>query len=295
MVVATGAVSSGQGHETSFAQICADVLGVPLEWVTVTGGDTAAVPFGIGTFASRSGVTAGNSIADAARTVRARVVKAAAAVLEASEADIEIEDGQVFVRGAQMGAVPLSRVIQAAIPTFARPGVTAPDFEAVAYHHVPTVTYASAVHVAQVEVDRESGTVRLLRYVVAHDCGTVINPLIVEGQLHGGVVQGIGQALMEMTVYDDDGQFLTGSFMDYALPRAIDSPEVGVIHHPVPAKTNVLGVKGCGEAGCAGSLTCVMNAIADALSQFGIRHLDMPATPYRVWRAIQDARVAPAA
>src|SRR5206468_8729691 len=139
VVVATGAVSSGQGHETSFAQICADVLGVPLEWVTVTGGDTAAVPFGIGTFASRSGVTAGNSIADAARTVRARVVKAAAAVLEASEADIEIEDGQVFVRGAQMGAVPLSRVIQAAIPTFARPGVTAPDFEAVAYHHVPTV------------------------------------------------------------------------------------------------------------------------------------------------------------
>jgi aerobic carbon-monoxide dehydrogenase large subunit len=134
-----------------------------------------------------------------------------------------------------------------------------------------------------------------VKYASVNDFGTVINPTIVEGQLHGGVIQGIGQAVMEMTAYDDDGQLLTGSFMDYALPRAADSPQVAVVHHPVPATTNVLGVKGCGEAGCAGSLTSVMNAIVDALSEFGIRHLDMPATPYRVWRAIQEARTARAA
>jgi len=131
-----------------------------------------------------------------------------------------------------------------------------------------------------------------VRYASVNDFGTVINPLIVEGQLHGGVVQGIGQALMEMTAYDGDGQLLTGSFMDYALPRAADSPQVDVINHPVPATTNVLGVKGCGEAGCAGALTSVMNAIADALSGLGIAHLDMPATPYRVWQAIKEARAA---
>src|SRR5246127_1310102 len=134
--------------------------------------------------------------------------------------------------------------------------------------------------------------VEIVKYASVNDFGTVINPLIVAGQLHGGVVQGIGQALMEMTAYDSDGQLLTGSFMDYELPPAVDAPAIGVIDHPVPATTNVLGVKGCGEAGCAGSLTSVMNAVAHALSEFGIRHVDMPATPYRVWSAIQEARAA---
>src|SRR5438445_6757647 len=156
VVVATGAVWSGQGHETSFAQVAADALGVPLDWVTVTGGDTAAVPFGIGTFASRSGVTAGNSIADAARQVRAKVLAAAGALLEAAPDDLEIEDGRVFVRGAPASAVDFARVVQAAIPTFARPGVVTPDLDASAYHHVPTVTFASAVHVAVVDVDRDT-------------------------------------------------------------------------------------------------------------------------------------------
>src|SRR3990167_4455194 len=169
VVVATGAVSSGQGHETSFAQVAAHALGVPLDWVTVIGGDTATVPFGVGTFASRSAVTAGNSIADACREVRGKLVRAAAALLEASPEDVEIEDGRVSVRGSPGSAVDLARVVQAAIPTFARPGVAPPDFEASAYHHVPTVTYASAVHVARVEVDVDTGAVRLLRYVVAHD------------------------------------------------------------------------------------------------------------------------------
>ncbi len=155
-----------------------------------------------------------------------------------------------------------------------------------------SATYPNGCHVCEVELDPETGVIEVASYASVNDFGTVINPLIVEGQLHGGVIQGIGQALMEMTVYDDDGQLLTGSFMDYALPRAANSPQVSVVNHPVPATTNLLGVKGCGEAGCAGSLTSVMNAIANALSEFGIHHLDMPATPYRVWRAIKDARAA---
>ncbi|MGH7304761.1 MAG: xanthine dehydrogenase family protein molybdopterin-binding subunit, partial [Candidatus Rokuibacteriota bacterium] len=185
VLVATGAINSGQGHETSFAQIAADALDVPLDWVTVVGGDTAAVPFGVGTFASRSAVTAGSSIADACREVRAKLVRAASVLLEAGPDDIEIDDGRVFVRGSPGSAVDLARVVQASIPTFARPGVASPDFEASAYHHVPTVTYASAVHIAEVEIDIGTGHVKLRRYVVAHDCGRVINPTIVEGQVHG--------------------------------------------------------------------------------------------------------------
>jgi carbon-monoxide dehydrogenase large subunit len=281
-VVATGAVCSGQGHETSFAQICADVLGIPLDHVTVIGGDTATVPFGIGTFASRSGVTAGNSIADAAAAVRAKVTAAAAALLEAAAADIEIEDGRVFVRGAPGSAVPLARVIQAAIPTFARPGVASADFDATAYHHVPTVTYASAVHVAQVEVDPESGAVRLLRYVVAHDCGTVINPIIVEGQVHGGVAQGVGGGLLEEIVYGDDGQLLSGTLMDYAVPRADDLPAIECVHLEYASPRNPLGLKGLGEGGAISPPAALANAIDDALAPLGVRVTGTPALPARV-------------
>ena len=153
-------------------------------------------------------------------------------------------------------------------------------------------TFPNGCHVAEVEVDPETGVIEVVKYSCVNDFGTVINPMIVEGQLHGGVVQGIGQALMEMTVYDSEGQLLTGSYMDYALPRADDAPMFDVADHPVPAKTNPLGVKGCGEAGCAGSLTSIMNAVVDALSEYGIRHIDMPATPYKVWQAIRAARGA---
>jgi len=289
VLVATGAVNSGQGHETSFAQVAADALGVPLEWVTVIGGDTAAVPFGVGTFASRSGVTAGNSIADAARAVRAKVVTAAAALLEAAEADIEVDEGQVFVRGARGSAVPLARVIQAAIPTFARPGVATPDFDATAYHHVPTVTYASAVHVAQVEVDRDSGAVRLLHYVVAHDCGTVINPLIVEGQVHGGVAQGVGGALFEEMAYDAEGQLLSGTLMDYVVPRADDLPWIDCVHLEYPSPRNPLGAKGLGEGGAISPPAAIANAIDDALAPLGVRVTATPALPARVRDLIQRA------
>ena len=288
--VATGAVNSGQGHETAFAQVAADVLGVPLDWVTVTGGDTAAVPFGIGTFASRSGVTAGNSIADAARQVRSKLVEAAAKVLEAAPADVDIEDGKALVRGAPASAVDLGKVIQASIPTFAKPGVAPPDFEASAYHHVPTVTYASAVHVAQVEVDPGTGYVRLLKYVVAHDCGKVINPTIVEGQVHGGVAQGVGGALFEEMAYDGEGQLLTGTLLDYLVPSATDLPPIDTVHLEYPSPRNPLGMKGLGEGGAISPPAAIANAIDDALASLGVRITETPASPARVLQAIDTAR-----
>jgi len=288
VLVATGAVNSGQGHETSFAQVCADALGVPLEHVTVVGGDTATVPFGVGTFASRSGVTAGNSIADACQQVRAKLVKAAAALLEASPGDIEIEDGQAFVRGVPASAVPLARVVQASIPTFDRPGVASPDFEATAYHHVPTVTFASAVHVARVEVDVGTGHVTLLRYVVAHDCGKVINPLIVEGQVHGGVAQGVGGALYEEMVYDEQGQLLTGSLMDYLVPTAMELPPLETVHREFPSPRNPLGMKGLGEGGAISPPAAIANAIEDALEPFGVRITATPVSPARLLALIHE-------
>ena len=287
VLVATGAINSGQGHETSFAQIAADALGVPLDWVTVIGGDTAAVPFGVGTFASRSAVTAGNSIADACREVRTKLAQAAAALLEAGPDDIEIEDGRVFVKGAPSSAVDIARVVQASIPTFAKPGVASPDFEASAYHHVPTVTYASAVHVAQVEVDTATGRVTLLRYVVAHDCGRVINPIIVEGQVHGGVAQGVGGALFEEMVYDDTGQLLTGSLMDYAVPKADDLPLIETVHLEFPSPRNPLGVKGLGEGGAISPPAAIANAIEDALAPFGVRITETPVTAARIVALLQ--------
>ncbi len=282
VVVATGACSAGQGHETAFAQVAADIVGVPLDWVTVIGGDTATVPFGVGTFASRSAVTAGSSIHAAATTVREKLVSAAAGLLEAAPDDVLIEAGHVMVRGAPGSAVPLARVIEAAIPTFARPGVASPDFEATAYHHVPTVTWASAVHIAQVEVDPETGAVTLLGYVVAHDCGKMINPLIVEGQIHGGVAQGIGGALREELVYDERGQLLTGSLMDYAVPAATDVPPIELVHLESPSLRNPLGIKGLGEGGAISPPAAIANAIDDALAPFRVRVTETPASPARV-------------
>jgi aerobic carbon-monoxide dehydrogenase large subunit len=286
-VVATGAVNSGQGHETSFAQVAADALGIPIDWVTVVGGDTAAVPFGVGTFASRSAVTAGSSIVDACAQVKTKLVTAAAALLEASAADVEIEDGQAFVRGAPGSAVSLAKVVQASIPTFARPGVAPPDFEASAYHHVPTVTWASAVHVAQVEVDAETGRVRLLKYVVAHDCGKVINPIIVEGQIHGGVAQGVGGALGEEMVYDEQGQLLTGSLMEYAVPTAMDLPPIDTVHLEYPSERNPLGIKGLGEGGAISPPAAIANAVEDALQPFGVKVRGTPLSAARVFALIR--------
>jgi carbon-monoxide dehydrogenase large subunit len=281
-VVATGACSQGQGHETAFAQLAADALGIPLEWVTVVGGDTAAIPFGIGTFASRSAVNAGTSIHEASTRVREKVIAAAAALLEAAPADIEMTDGMLSVRGAPGSAVPLVRVIQASLPTFAKPGVAPPDFEATVYHHQPTVTYTSAVHVAVVDVDPDTGAVKLLRYVVSHDCGILINPVIVEGQIHGGVAQGVGGGLLEEMVYDEQGQLLSGSLMDYAIPKALDLPPIETVHLEYPSPRNPLGIKGIGEGGAISPPAAIANAVEDALTPFGVRVTRTPLIPAAV-------------
>ena len=281
-VVATGACSQGQGHETAFAQLAADALGIPLEWVTVIGGDTAAIPFGIGTFASRSAVNAGTSIHEASTRVKEKIIAAAATLLEAAPADIEMTDGMLSVRGAPGSAVPLVRVIQASLPTFAKPGVAPPDFEATVYHHQPTVTYTSAVHVAVVDVDPDTGAVKLLRYVVSHDCGTLINPVIVEGQIHGGVAQGIGGGLLEEMVYDEQGQLLSGSLMDYAIPKAMDMPMIETVHLEYPSPRNPLGIKGIGEGGAISPPAALANAVEDALAPFGVRVTRTPLIPTAV-------------
>jgi aerobic carbon-monoxide dehydrogenase large subunit len=278
-VVATGACSQGQGHETSFAQVAADALGIPLDWVTVVGGDTAAIPFGIGTFASRSAVNAGSSILGAAVKVREKLTAAAAALLEAAPRDIEIEDGQAFVRGAPASAVSLERVVRSALPTFAKAGAVTADFEATVYHHQPTVTYTSAVHIAHVEVDPGTGAVRLLRYMVAHDCGRLINPMIVEGQIHGGVAQGVGGALLEEMVYDEQGQLLTGTLMDYLVPTAMELPPIETVHLEYPSPRNPLGIKGIGEGGAISPPAAIANAVEDALAPFGVRVTRAPLGP----------------
>jgi carbon-monoxide dehydrogenase large subunit len=289
-VVATGAASQGQGHETSFAQVAADALGIPIEWVTVVGGDTAAIPFGIGTFASRSAVNAGSSIHIAARQVNEKLRAAAAVVLEASAEDVVISDGMASVRGAPGSAVPLGRVVHASLPTFARPAAVSPDFEATVYHHQPTVTYTSAVHVAHVEVDVGTGAVRLLRYIVAHDCGKLINPVIVEGQIHGGVAQGVGGGLLEEMVYDEQGQLMTGTLMDYLIPTAKELPAIETVHLEYPSPRNPLGIKGIGEGGAISPPAAIANAVEDALRPFDVRVTRAPLGPSVVLSLIEEAR-----
>ena len=288
-VVATGACCQGQGHETSFAQIAADALGIPLDAVTIVGGDTAAIPFGVGTFASRSAVNAGSSIHEGSGRVKDKLVAAAAALLEAAPADVEVTDGMVTVRGAPASAIPISKVIQAAIPTFAKPGVASPDFEATVYHHQPTVTYTSATHVAVVDVDTGTGAVTLLRYLVAHDCGTIINPVIVEGQIHGGVAQGVGGGLLEEMVYDEQAQLLTGTFMDYLVPTAMELPPIETVHLEYPSPRNPLGLKGIGEGGAISPPAAIANAVEDALAPFGVRVTRTPLGPSVVLGLLEQA------
>jgi carbon-monoxide dehydrogenase large subunit len=290
VLVATGACSQGQGHETAYAQIAADALGVGLEDITVIGGDTEAIPFGIGTFASRSTVLAGNAVAASGGAVRAKLVRAAARLLEAAEADLEVEAGRVSVRGSPGRALTFASIVRGSLPTFQAPGAVDPDFEATTYQGVPTVTYASAVHVAVVEVDPETGSIRLLRYVVAHDCGRVINPMLVDGQIHGGVAQGVGGGLGEEIVYDSAGQLLTGSLMDYALPRADELPFIETVHLEHPSPRNPLEVKGVGEGGAISPPAALANAIEDALSPFGVRITEGPVTPARIVALLRGVR-----
>jgi carbon-monoxide dehydrogenase large subunit len=288
VTIITGTLDYGQGHAAPFAQVLSEKLGIPFERIRLLQGDSDELLAGGGTGGSKSIMHSGTAIVEAAGKVIAQGRQIASHVLEAGVEDIEFENGRFVIGGTDrsIGIMELAAQL--------RSGLKLPEDipNSLDVRHVSDGPGASAFpngcHICEVELDPDTGVINIANYVSVNDFGTVINPLIVEGQLHGGVVQGIGQALMEMTVYDADGQLLTGSFMDYALPRALESPQVGVIDHPVPATTNVLGVKGCGEAGCAGALSAVMNAVADALSELGIAHLDMPATPFHVWRAIQE-------
>jgi carbon-monoxide dehydrogenase large subunit len=290
VTIITGTLDYGQGHATPFAQVLASRLGIPFDRIRLSQGDSDELLAGGGTGGSKSLMASGTAIIEGAEKVREAGAKIASHVLEAAEADIEFEivrtGGQFRIAGTDraIGIMELADMLR-------NGEVKLPDGvpDTLSVSHVansPPFAYPNGCHVAEVEVDPETGVAEVVRYVAVGDFGTVVNPLLVEGQTHGGIVQGIGQCFMESVVYDESGQPLTGSYMDYALPRANDAPMFGFHSHPVPAKTNLLGAKGCGEAGCAGAMPAVMNALVDALSGYGISHIDMPATPLKVWQAI---------
>ncbi|MGH2652615.1 MAG: xanthine dehydrogenase family protein molybdopterin-binding subunit, partial [Actinomycetota bacterium] len=277
------------GHETTFKQVLHERLGLDPEAVRYIDGDTDRVAFGTGTMGSRSTVVGGSALWLAADKVIAKGKRIAAHLLEAAEADIVFGDGRFRVTGTDR-AVAITEVARAAFqPTRLPPGLEPGLYETGTF--VPKQdTWPNGCHVCEVEIDPDTGAVALVSYVVVDDVGTVVNPLTLEGQIHGGVAQGAGQALMEEVVYDpESGQLLTASFMEYAMPRADMLPAMVIGSNPVPTQLNPLGAKGAGEAGTVGALPAVMNAVADALAPLGVRHLDMPATPERVWQAIQAA------
>jgi carbon-monoxide dehydrogenase large subunit len=284
----TGTLDYGQGHATPFAQVMADQLGVPFESIKLIQGDSDIVHTGSGTGGSRSITASGMAIVEASKLVIEKGKKAAAHLMEAAEGDIEFAKGRFTIAGTDrsIDIMELARRTREGNMPEGVPSSLDVDHTT---KEVPS-TFPNGCHVAEVEIDPDTGVVQIVRYTGVNDFGTIVNPMLVAGQLHGGVAQGIGQALMECVSYDSSGQPITGSFMDYAMPRAEDIPMMAVGDHPVPAKSNPLGTKGCGEAGCAGSLSTIVNAVLDALSEFGIKHIDMPLTPERIWRAIQDAK-----
>jgi carbon-monoxide dehydrogenase large subunit len=285
----TGTLDYGQGHATPFAQILSSQLGVPFDIIKLEQNDSDIVHTGGGTGGSRSITASGMAIVETSALVIAKGRLAAAHLLEAAEADIEFADGRFTIAGTDRGIdiMELSRRIREEKLPDGIPGSLSVDHTS---KEVPS-TYPNGCHVAEVEIDPDTGVVHVVRYTAVNDFGTVVNPMLVAGQIHGGVAQGIGQALMEEVSYDSSGQPVTGSFMDYAMPRAEDIPPMTIGNHPTPAKSNPLGTKGCGEAGCAGSLTTIANAVIDALSEFGVAQIEMPLTSERVWRVIHDGHL----
>ncbi|WP_019142494.1 xanthine dehydrogenase family protein molybdopterin-binding subunit [Noviherbaspirillum massiliense] len=293
VTVFTGSHSHGQGHETTFAQIVATRLGVPFEQVDIVHGDTGRVPFGMGTYGSRSLAVGGSAIMKALDKIEAKGKKIAAHLLEAADSDIEFKDGQFTVAGTDR-SVPFAQVaFSAYVPHNYPLDKLEPGLNETAFYDPTNFTYPGGAHICEVEVDPETGAVQIVGMTAVDDFGKIVNPMIVEGQVHGGLAQGIGQALVENCVYDpESGQLLSGSYMDYAMPRAGDLPSFKVGNRVTPCTHNPLGAKGCGEAGAIGSPPAVINAVIDALAPLGVTDIDMPATPERVWRAIQSARPA---
>jgi aerobic carbon-monoxide dehydrogenase large subunit len=288
VVVTTGSLPHGQGHETTFAQLVSDELGVPYEDVLVEHSDTQGTPFGYGSYGSRSAAVGGTAIYKSVAKIREKARKIAAHMLEAAEEDIEFANGKAFVRGAPDSAKTIQEIALQASVAYDLPDGMEPFLDETTYYDPPNCTFPFGTHVCIVEIEAETGKVTPLRYIAVDDVGRVINPLIVDGQLHGGIAQGMAQALYEGAVYDENGQLLTGSLMDYAIPRAHMVPHYELDRTETPSPVNPMGVKGAGEAGTIASAAAVSNAVVDALSHLGIRHLDMPYTAERVWRAINQ-------
>lgn len=286
----TGASPHGQGNETTFAQMLADQFGIPLEHITILHGDTGIVKQGIGTFGSRSQAVAGTALHLAGGKVKKKMAQFAAAMLEANEDDIVFENGTVGVKGAPASAKPFAAIAgYAYVPVPLPPGLE-PGLSDEAFFEPANNTYPFGCHISMLEIDRETGEPTLLKMVAVDDAGNLINPMIVEGQIHGGLAQGIGQAMIEEAVYNDDGQLMTGSFMDYAMPRAIDFPRFELSATVTPTPVNPLGAKGVGEAGTLGSTPSIVSAAVDALSPLGVKHIDMMLRPEKLWKLIQGGR-----
>jgi len=283
--VMTGSHSHGQGHETTFAQLVAERFGVPIDSVNIVHGDTDKVQMGMGTYGSRSGAVGMSAVAKALDKVEAKAKKVAAHLMEADERDVVIEDGALKVAGTDK-SVPWSQVALASYTAHNLPSGMEPGLKESAFYDPSNFTFPAGCHICEVEVDPETGQTKIVQFVAADDFGNIINPMIVEGQVHGGLAQGIGQALLEGVHYDDSGQLLTASYMDYAMPRADDLPSFKVTTSNTPCPGNPLGVKGCGEAGAIGSPPALINAVTDAI---GNNEITMPATPQKVWAAAQAA------
>ena len=292
VTVLTGSHSHGQGHETTFAQLVADSLGIPLTDVDVVHGDTGRIPFGMGTYGSRSAAVGGAAIHMSLQKIIEKGRALAAHLLEASPEDVEFRNGRFGVKGSPDRGKTFAEVSLAAYLAHRMPAGMEPGLEATSFFDPSNFTFPFGTHVAVVEVDVETGRTTLLRYVAVDDVGNVINPMIVDGQLHGGIAQGAAQALWEWASYDDSGQLTTGSLMDYGIPRADQLPMFETDRTVTPSPVNPLGVKGVGEAGAIAATPAVANAVLDALSPFGIAHLDLPLTPQKVWKAIQAARTS---
>jgi carbon-monoxide dehydrogenase large subunit len=286
----TGSHSHGQGHETTFAQVVSDKLGIAFESVDVVHGDTAKVPFGMGSYGSRSIAVGGSAIVKAIDKVVAKGKKIAAHMLEAADADMVFEGGVFKVAGTDRQKTFGEVAFQAYVPHNFPLETLEPGLEEVAFYDPKNFTYPAGTYVCELEIDPDTGVVNIERFVASDDFGHIINPMIVEGQVHGGLAQGIGQALLENCIYDDNGQLVTGSYQDYCMPRADNLPNFEVSTTSTPCTHNPLGVKGCGEAGAIGSPPAVINAIVNALSDYGVTHIDMPATPQAIWRAIHGPK-----
>jgi carbon-monoxide dehydrogenase large subunit len=290
VVVTSGSLPHGQGLETTFAQIAADELGVPYEDVEVEHSDTAGTPFGYGTYGSRSAAVGGTAIYRSVAKIKEKARRLAAHMLEANPDDIVYEDGRAYVKGSPDQGKTLAEIALQASVGYSLPEGMEPFLDETTYYDPPNCTFPFGTHICIVEVDPDTGLVDLKRYVAVDDVGNVINPLIVDGQLHGGIAQGLAQALYEGAVYDENGQLVSGTLMDYAVPTAAMVPTYETARTVTPSPVNPMGVKGAGEAGTIASAQAVMNAIIDALSPLGVKHLQMPATPERVWRAIHQNR-----